>query len=787
MAIANAFRRTASATTMALALGVAAPVVVTGPALAATVSSIVVQGNRRVEDDTVRSFLTIRPGESFGSSDIDESVRQLFGTRLFADVRVRQSGNQLIVDVIEESIVGSVTFIGNSKVQDGRLSAITQTDPRDRFDPATVARDEQAIADAYSAIGRTVSVTSEASASTEGRVDVVYRINEGERTKISAINFVGNDAFSDRRLRNVIDTRRSTPLSFFSRRDVYDENRIGADEETLRRFYFNRGYADFQIASTVADFDETENSFVITITVDEGQRYTFGDIEIDSTVPGIDVEALRRKIRTRPGRVYSAEEVEDTLIALSDTVANNGFAFAEVTPRGDRDFASQTISIDYLIDQGPRVFVERIEVRGNTRTRDYVIRREFDVSEGDAFNRVLIQRAKRRLERLDYFETVEITTVPGSDPDRIVVVVRVEDKSTGEFGIGAGYSTGSGLDGGGRPSFDLSITERNLLGRGQFVRGSVTGSASERKYAISFTEPYFLGRRIAAGFDLALDQGTFDGYDFEQRSGALRLSAPLTENLRVTGFYAYRSEDYTITDPNQVSGATLADAGLGNYVTSSVGYALNYSSFDDPRNPRNGFFGEFRQEFAGVGGDANWLKTTAKAAYVRTLNEEFDVVGTLSAGAGNIVNLGDTPLRTFDNFFTGPSRIRGFAARGIGPRAAALTGQGASLGGTNIVNATAEVAFPLPVIPEELGFRGAVFADAASVWDYGGSRADLVVVGPGTGQTVVNDGFDLRASVGVSLLWASPFGPLRLDYAEPVAKVDGDQVQNFNFGISSSF
>ena len=784
MAIANAFTRTVSATTVALALGVAVPVALPTVASAATVSSIVVQGNRRVEADTVRSFLTIRPGEDFSSSDIDESVRQLFGTGLFADVRVRQSGNQLIVDVIEESVVGNVSFIGNRKVQDGRLTAITQTAARDRFDPATVARDEQAIIDAYRAIGRTVTVTSETAATDDGRVDVTFRVDEGVRTRIAAINFVGNNAFSDRRLRNVINTRRSSPLAFFSRRDVYDENRIGADEETLRRFYFNRGYADFEIGSTIADFDETANEFTITITVNEGERYTFGDINIDSTVPGLDVEGLRRQITTRQGQVYSADEVEDTLIALSDTVANRGFAFAEVTPRGDRDFANRTISVDYLIDEGPRVFVDRIEIRGNSRTRDYVIRREFDISEGDAFNRIMIQRAKRRLERLDYFETVEIDTIQGSAPDRVVIVVRVEDKSTGEFGIGAGYSTGSGLDGGGRPSFDLSITERNLLGRGQFVRASVSGSASERKYALSFTEPYFLGRRIAAGFDLARDTGTYTGYDFEQRSGALRLSAPLTENLRITGFYAYRSEQYTVTDPTLVNNAIINDAALGDYVTSSVGYALNYSSFDDLRDPRSGFLAEFRQEFAGVGGDANWLKTTAKAAYVRTLNEEFDVVGTVSAAAGNIYNLGDRPLRTFDNFFNGPSRIRGFAPRGIGPRAAALDGVGAGLGGTSVVNATAEVAFPLPVIPEEVGLRGAVFADAASVWDYGGDRDSLTVV---DGQTVVNNDFDLRASVGVSLLWSSPFGPLRLDYAQPVRKVDGDEVQNFNFGISSSF
>ena len=786
MAMATVWKRTASATALALVTGLGAPMVVGGVAQAAVVGSVVVQGNRRVEADTVRSFITIQPGRNFDSSDIDESVRQLFGTGLFADVRIRQSGNQLIVDVIEQTIVGSVSFIGNRKVQDGRLDAITQTDPRDAYDPATVARDEQAIRDSYSAIGRSANVSTETTVTDDGRVDVTFRVNEGDRTKISSINFVGNNAFGDRRLRNVINTRRSTLLSLINRRDVFAEDRIAADEEELRRFYFNRGYADFQVVSTVTDFDEAENAFAITFTVDEGERYTFGDINIDSTVPGLDVEGLRRRIETRQGQVYSAEKVEDSLIALSDAVANRGFAFAEVTPRGDRDFANRTISVDYLIDEGPRVFVERIEIRGNTRTRDYVIRRELDISEGDAFNRILVRRGRKRLEDLGFFETVEVRTVPGSDPDRIVLVIEVQDKSTGEFGVGAGYSTGSGIDGGGRPTFDVSVTERNLLGRGQFVRASIAGSTNNRKYALSFTEPYFLGRRLAAGFDISREEEDLDGYNAFNTAGALRLSAPLTENLRLTGFYSYRAQKYDVErdelgNPVSASVSELIardDAAFDDYITSSVGYALTYSTLDNSNDPREGLYAEFRQEFAGVGGDAEWLKTTARAAYVRTLNEEFDVVGTVSAAGGNITNLGDGTLRTFDHFFSGPRRIRGFESRGIGPRTVEGSGTGASVGGTNIANATVEVGFPLPVVPEELGLRGAVFADAASVWDYDGPR---------DGVTVINDDFDVRASVGVSLLWASPFGPLRIDYAEPISKVDGDVEQNFNFGISSAF
>ena len=788
MTIANRLNRTASAVAISLVLGGAASVIVpnlTPSAYAATVSRIVVQGNRRVDADTVRGFLTIRPGENFNAGDIDASIRQLFNTGLFADVRIRQEGGSLIVDVIEQSVVNQVLFRGNSKLKDSDLAQIAQTNPRSAYDAGTVAGDVTAIEEAYSRIGRGgATVTSSVEEIDEGRVNVTFDVNEGDRTKIDQIVFVGNTAFSDRRLRGVINTKRSNFLSFLNRRDVYDQDRSAFDEELLRRFYFNRGYADFQVVSTIADLDPNENAYTITVTVEEGERYDFGAINIDSTVPGLDADGLRRKLETREGNVYSAEEVEDSLIALSEEVASRGFAFAEVTPRGDRDFANRTIAVDYVIDQGPRVFIERIEIRGNTRTRDYVIRREFDVSEGDPFNRILVRRAQRRLEDLGYFETVDIRTIPGSEPDRIVLVVQVQDQSTGEFGVGAGYQQ-AGDSGSGRPTFDLSITERNLLGRGQFVRGSVSGSTDDRKYAFSFTEPYFLGRRLAAGFDLSLDQAEFDDYDYEERQATVRLGAPLTENLRLTGFYSYKSEDYDIKDQDDVSTVILRDARLsGGYITSSAGYVLTYDSLDDRADPRKGFFAEFRQEFAGIGGDAEWLKTTANARYYKPISEEFDIIGLVRAGAGNVTNFSDDSLRTFDHFFIGPSRLRGFESRGIGPRdgASGLNDTAGSLGGTNFVNASAEVSFPAPLIPEEVGIRGAVFADAASVWDYEG---DTTIAG--NDINVVNDDFDVRASVGVSVIWASPFGPLRLDYAEPVRKLDGDVEQNFNFGISSRF
>ena len=822
MTIAKAFKSTASALAVTMALGsvvVGGATLMVTEAAAAVVSRIVVQGNRRVDDDTVRGFLTIRPGANFGSGDIDASIRQLFNTGLFADVRIRQEGGTLVVDVIEQAIVNQVIFIGNEKVKDGQLGAVTQTNPRGAFDPSQIAADENAIRDAYDRIGRSVNVVSDVETIEDGRVNVTFRIDEGDRTGISSIVFEGNQAFGDRRLRQVLSTKQSNFLSFLNRRDVFDEDRIAADEERLRRFYFNRGYADFQVVSSVADLDPATNEYTITITVDEGSRYTFGDISVDSTVPGVDGDELLGRVRTRSGNLYSAEDIEESLIAISETVANRGFAFADVTPRGSRNFANNTIDVAYVVDEGPRAFIERIEIRGNTRTRDFVIRREFDVSEGDAFNRILVRRAQKRLEGLGFFEKVNIRTVPGSEPDRIVLVVEVEDKSTGEFGVGAGYQTAGEGVGSGKPQFDLSIRERNLLGRGQSVSAGIKGTTDDRTLSFSFTEPYFLGRRLAAGFDLERSteqrEGSFDpdndattdnneSFDFEEisRRATLRLTAPLTNRLSLTGFYSYRDQRYdfvsfnpdepvSATNPCPSALAICADArNLDTYVSSSAGYALTFDGLDNRSDPRSGFYAQFRQEFAGIGGDANWLKTTASARYYRTLSEDLDVIGLVKVGGGNVTNLGDESLRSFDMFRSGPSIIRGFKTAGIGPYDVAngtSRETGDSLGGTNYVSGGVEATFPIPVFPREFGLRGAVFADAGTVWDYGGPTTVTAVDGTTRNIVVADNDFDLRASVGVSLLWASPFGPLRLDYAEPVVKQDGDVIQKFNFGISGRF
>ena len=755
-------------------------------AQAAVVSRIEVQGNQRVDAETIRGYLDITPGKSFSNADIDEAVKRLFATGLFSDVRINQSGSTLVVQVDEYSVVNQVLFQGNKKLKDAELAAAVQLKPRGSFSQDALNADVEAVKEAYNRIGRDdTQVTTQIMDLGENRVNVVFEINEGGRTKIASVNFNGNSAYGDRRLRDLISTKSSSFLSYFLRNDIYAEDRLRADEEALRRFYYNHGYADFRVISSSADLDPSTNEYVINFTVEEGERYTFGDVTIESNIEGITAESLGGLIETNAGNVYSAKDVEDTIIALTERVAGMGYAFAQVTPRGDRNFENRTISVVYAIDQGPRTYVERIEIRGNERTRDFVVRREFDISEGDAFNQVLVQRAKRRLEALDFFTSVEISTAPGSQPDQVILVIDLVEKSTGEFSIGGGYTTGGETDG---PNVEGSITERNFLGRGQFIRFSAGGGKNARDFMLSFTEPYFLGRRIAAGFDIYRQSRTYDDYQSNTTGGTIRFGLPITQSLSTTLAYNLSKEEYEydddcltngVLDPSKCDVSLAIQQGVDTspWIKSSVSGALIYNTIDDINNPHSGFYAQVYLEGAGLGGDAQFVKATARGRYYHTLSEEWDLVGLLTAGGGHVDGFGGNGLRTFDLFKSSDRIIRGFEFNGIGPYDANTLEQ---LGGESYMHASAEAQFPLPVVPESFGLRGAVFADTGTV--FGNNEAESI-----PGLTVAGTAMEWRASVGAGLIWASPFGPLRVDYAYPVLKEENDLVQNFNFGISTKF
>ncbi len=765
-----------------LAVGGAVVLTSTSVAEAAVVRNISVQGNQRVSADTIRSYVSVKPGRSFSSFEIDDSLKQLFATGMFSDVQVYRSGSTLVVKVSENPTVNEVIFKGNKRLKDEKLGAIVQLSGRSIFTDDKLQSDVQRIRAAYRRSGRNAAtVEGRVVSLANNRANVVFDIVEGDRTKIADINFVGNNAYSDRRLVDILSLNESNMLSWLRKDDIYDPDRMRADEERLRRFYYNHGYADFQVISTVADLDEATNKYTITITVEEGDRYKFGEITIENNLPDVDTDQLYRELKTRTGGVYSARSVEKSIVGLTSKIAGDGNAFAEVSPRGDRNFDDRTISITYYVDEGPRVYIEAIEIRGNTRTRDYVVRREFDVSEGDAYNRVLIQRAKKRLNQLGFFESVNITTGQGSAADRIIIYVDIVDKPTGEFSVGGGYSTDGGA------IAEVSFSEKNFLGRGQYVRISAGLGADDRKYELSFTEPYFLGRRLAVGFDLSRLKTTGSNsiqYDKQTTLFRLRASAPITEEIGVMVAYQYKQEDFTTNlPPASLSLASQQVINAGDRVTSSVSYGLIYNSIDNMKAPHEGLYAKLEQEFAGLGGDAKYLKTTLRASGYYTLSDEADLVGMIAVGAGHIFGI-DQDLLISDNFFQGGESIRGFARNGLGPRDMAT---GESLGGTTYFNATAEVQFPLPIFPRSFGLRGAFFAEGGTLYgnEYSGAFTGTAAQ-QAASKASLND-VAFRASVGASIIWDSPFGPLRVDLSNALLTESYDRTEMFRFGISTKF
>ncbi len=735
-------------------------------AQAAVVSSIVVSGNTRLEAETIKSYVLIVPGKPFSNADIDASVKALYGTGLFADVDISVNGSRLVVRVQENAIVNTVIIQGNHKVKSEVLVTLLQTKARGVVTDAKLQGDVQRMLDYYDTQGRSeASIDYKLTQLPDNRVDVVFVIDEGDRTAIGRITFIGNNAFSESKLRSVITSRQRSLLTLLNRKDVFSEVKLAADQDALRQFYMSHGYADFRVISADWNFDEKTQRYSVVFTLDEGARYRFATINIDSTIPGVDTRALMRQVTTKSGRIFNSAEVEKSVENLTIALSRGGNAFVEVRPRGDRDYANHTISITYLIDEGPRVYVERIDIYGNTKTRDYVIRREFEIAEGDPYNRVLIDKAQRKLRDLGYFKTVDITTEPGTAPDKVIVVVRVEEQSTGEFSVGAGVSTDGFIA-------EVGLDERNFLGRGQQLHISVGVGAKQQTYNISFTDPYFLGYNISAGINAyknVQSKSSYRPYDSDTIGGGLQLGLPITDNLNFDLNYGISQQKITNTRKN-----TSVYFPNGTYLTSEAGYDLVYSTLDSTADPSQGLFIKAGQDFAGLGGDEHYMKSIADARYYTRLLPDSDVVGLIRVGAGNITGLNGEKVRTFDDFFQGGETIRGFATYGFGPVDRKTS---TPLGGKNYWNATAEVDFPFPGISPDFGFRGAVFADAGTLMDVDVPKGGGPVINPST----------IRSSVGGSILWASPIGTLRADFAYALTKAPSDTTQWFRFSAGKTF
>jgi outer membrane protein insertion porin family len=777
-------------------------------AVAQSADQISVQGNRRVEADTIRSYFRTSPGQRLDAAKIDEAIKALYATGLFQDVQINQAGGRFVVRVVENSVINRVAFEGNKKLKDDQLQNEVQSKPRGTLSRPTVQADVQRILEIYRRNGRyDVKVEPKMIELPNGRVDLVFEITEGGKTGVRNIRFVGNNTYSSSRLKDEIKTSETGLFSFMQTTDIYDPDRVEADRDLLRRFYLKHGFADVRIVSAIGEYDPERKSFTITFSIEEGPQYRFGTVDIRSNVRAVDPQSLRSKMRTNPGAVYNAEAVEKSVEFMSVDVAKRGYPFAVIRPRGERNAETRTINLVYTVEEGQRIYIERINVRGNTRTRDYVIRREFDIAEGDAFNRALIDRAERRLKNLNYFKTVKITNEPGSAPDRILINVDVEEMPTGEVSLAGGFSTADGF------MAEFTVGDRNLLGRGQIARASVMYGQRARGFELSYIEPYFLGYRMSGGVSLFARQtlaSSYYSYDNQIAGANVFTGFGLSEELSMQLRYSAYQQKIVLPDilnncqlspnvPFVTPSAEASLAGGGCYVdgeaslavrkelaagavlVSLVGYSVVYNTLDNNKNPTEGLYVEFKQDFAGVGGDVNFIRSSIES---RTYHEVFnDVVGVLRLQGGHIGSWGSKELRMLDHFQMGPNLVRGFAPAGMGPRDLTVGSSLDPLGGTMYWGASLEAQTPFYFLPKDTGIKGAVFADAGALWDYKGPTSWNV-----TGETLSPaDSKSIRASVGVGLLWNSPFGPLRFDYAIPLMKQDYDRVQQFRFSGGTRF
>ena len=731
------------------------------------VRQVLVIGNRRIEPATVISYLTLGVGDPITDAALNESVRRLFETGLFSDAAISVDAGQLVVRVAENPTINRIAFEGNSALSDDALLPNISSRPRRAFTRSRAEADVQVLTELYRRAGRYgTTIEPVIIEQPDNRVDLVFEIDESAVTGVNAISFIGNEVFSDRRLRKVIDTTESGIFSFALTSDIYDPDKLEFDKELLRRFYLSRGYADFTVQSAVAELAPDREGFFITFTISEGPLYSFGEQSVVTNAPGLDPAEFEALIVGAPGEQYDADIIERNIQRMIFLAGQRGFAFVDVRPRAVRDPEALTVGIVYELVEGARVYVERIDIEGNTRTLDRVIRRQFDIVEGDAFNSRDIEKARNKIRALGFFSKVDVATERGASDDRASVKVTVEEQSTGSLTFGLGFSTADG------PVGEISITERNFLGRGQFVRTRLVVAGERQVVDFTFREPAFLDRDLEAGFNIYLrqqDRKSESSFKETNIGFVPSVAFPVSEFGRLSLNYRVSSDEIRDVDS---AASELIKVDEGTAFTSSVGYSYSYDVRNDPLEPTAGFIASFGQDFAGVGGDSQYVRSVASVRGYRSLFSE-DVVGSMTLAAGNITTFSDD-LRITDRFFLGGDDFRGFARDGIGPRDLKTDD---ALGGNNYVVLRSEVTFPLG-LPDSFGITGGVFADVGTLWDLDRVSA---------GRTTVDDGANLRASAGVSLFWDSGFGPLRINLATPLVKEDGDDTEFFRLTAGTRF
>ena len=733
---------------------------------------VIVRGNERIEARTIESYLLLEPGQPFDPVRVDLSLKTLFATGLFADVAIGRDGDDLVVQVVENPIINQVLFEGNRAVDDDKLREEIQAAPRGVFTAARVQADVQRILEVYRRAGRfSVNVTPQYKPLDQNRVDLVFEISEGSVTGVRSINFIGNNEFTDKRLRSEIVTRQSRFWRFFSSNDNYDPDRLEYDRELLRQFYANQGYADFRVVSAVAELTPDQEDFYITFTVEEGEKYEFGEIKVEAALEKLNSKALQAIIPIQEGQQFKGDLIEDTVDALTFAAGVAGYAFVDVRPRVDRDPETRKVNITFAIDEGPRVYIERIDIVGNTRTLDRVIRRELRISEGDAFNRVLLDQSRNRIRSLGFFKDVEIKESPGSLPDRTIVDVKVEEQPTGEVSFAAGFSSVDSF------LLDLNLTERNYHGRGQFIRGSIQTSSRQQTVDVRFSEPRFLDRNLVAGVDLFSTRTDFldlAEYETQTIGAGVRLGFPLSDRSSINFRYTLRQDDVQILDRNIIidaNGNTVYDPtflasnllvpieaieaniptdAAGNPtgqivdtcsvlnvdrsslcrqerkdLSSILGYSLSWNRKNDPIRPTRGFELGFSQEVSGLGGDVFYIRTEAVGTLYRGIWRDF--IASFKLSGGYVTSFNDDDLRINNRFFKGGNSFRGFDVAGIGPRdvytdydldgnvtKVTRVNSQSSLGGKAYGIGTVELTVP-NFLPSEYGIKTSLFTEFGTV------------------------------------------------------------------------
>ena len=730
-------------------------------------SNVEIQGNERVDAATILNYSGIRRGQSVSAGGLNDAYQRIMNSGLFESVELVPQGATLLIKVVEYPVVNVISIEGNKRLKDEKLSELIKSQPRRIYSPSMAESDAAAIAEAYRVSGRlAASVTPKIIRRNDNRVDLVFEITEGKVVENERISFVGNKAFSDRRLRQVLQTKQAGLLRKFIQRDTYVPERLDLDRKLLTDFYQSRGYIDFQVLDAGADVARERDATFVTFTVREGLSYDIGKVTTVSEVEGLDAAEFEAVQKIRAGQTYSPLLIDNNVIRMETLALKKGLNFIRVEPRLTRNEKGQVINVEFAIVKGERIFVERIDIEGNTTTLDQVIRRQFRTVEGDPFNPREIRQAAERIRALGFFADAQVNADQGSGPDPVVVNVDVEEQPTGSLSFGLAYSVASGM------GFNVGFSETNFLGRGQKLSLAVSTASSNQNSSFSFTEPALLGRDLSftVGAYYRTSESDYSAYDTRNIGFSTGIGFPLGEQSNLDLRLGFARDDiYNYTGTSAIIAAEEAQGALD---TMSLGYVYEYDNRITGLNPKGGVLLRFGQDFAGLGGDTEYVKTTALAlAETKVMNEEVTLRAIFEGGA--VTSLGGNVTRVTDRFF-GNGKIRGFEPNGIGPRDLAATNQDA-LGGNLFAVARFEAEFPLG-LPEEYGITGGAFMDVGSVWSL-----------DNTGGGAVDDSFIPRATVGVSVFWNTPIGPLRFNFSHAVKKEDYDKEQTFDLTISTKF